>query len=646
MPNAHILFEEAGSFKAGTILQDAGQSLQVETSSGKRTKVKQASVMLRFDAPGPGDLMARAQHTADAIDADFLWECAPQDEFDFVDLAAEYFGAGRSPEQTAGLLLKLHSLPVYFYRKGKGRYRPAQPETLRAALAAIERKRFQEAEIARLADALVAGELPEAIASAAVDCLVAKDKQSIAYRAFDLACQRASLSPERLLLKVGAFPDPKAIHEARFRHAHFPAGIGFAAGAATAPVVDGFDALPQAEVRAFSIDDESTTEIDDCLSVTPIEDGLLRFGIHIAAPALAIGADDALDRLARDRMTTVYSPGEKITMLPDAVVQAFSLDEGQTRAALSLYVDVDPGDWQVKRHFSRLDRIRVETNLRHNRLDALIEESALQDGTLAGVPHAQELIRLWHLMLALSAERDRVRGRPEARFRVDFSFKVDGDRVDIQRRRRDAPLDRIVAEMMILANRLWGAMLADHGVAGLYRSQSMGKVKMGTHPQEHQGLGVAQYAWCTSPLRRYVDLVNQMQLIAVLTGRTPPFAANDASLFGILSGFDARYSAVSDFQQTMERYWCLRWVRQHEVRRFDATAVREDTVRLTDAPLYFGVPGCPPLVPGQRLLVDILAVDELDLGVQARFVRMGAETDEAEGLDAVAASPDAGAAGA
>src|SRR5690606_6229638 len=209
MSSQNVLFEEAGQFKTGTILQDSGASLQIELASGKRTKVKQASVMLRFPEPDPTTFMAAALAAAEEIDIDFLWECAPQDEFDFVALADEYYGRERTVVQSAALLMKLHAAPVYFYRKGKGRYRPAQPETLKAALASLDRKRRQEAEIARLADQLVAGELPPEIAEAAPDLLAQTDKQSVTWRALDVACQRTGLSPERLLLKVGAVSSPR-----------------------------------------------------------------------------------------------------------------------------------------------------------------------------------------------------------------------------------------------------------------------------------------------------------------------------------------------------------------------------------------------------------------------------------------------------
>ncbi|MDO4904334.1 MAG: RNB domain-containing ribonuclease [Lautropia sp.] len=642
MNPSYLLFEEAGQFKTGTILQDASASLQVELTTGKRVKVKQGNVMLRFSSPGPAEMLSQALAEAESIDIDFLWECAPQEEFDYQLLVNEYFGEGASVVQQTAMLMRLHGMPVYFYRKGRGRYRPAQPDTLKAALAAIERKRRQEEEIQALAEALTAGELPPLIARRVPDLLVAADRQSIEYRALDLACQQTGLSPERLLLRVGALESAREVHEQRFLRTHFPAGTGFPAALAQYQPPD-LDGLPESPVEAFSIDDSSTTEIDDCLSVQWLDDDMARIGIHIAAPALGIQPGDAIDQVARDRMTTVYSPGSKITMLPEPVVRSFSLDEGHIRPALSLYLDVNVATLQIAGEFSQVDRIRVARNIRHDELLPYDTEEALnsrpaagEPDPLAGLPYAGAFRLLWRLTGALSAERDRMRGRPETRSRVDFSFRIDGERVEILRRRRDAPFDRIVAEMAILANSRWGRLLADREVSGLYRSQSFGRVKMSTHPAAHQGLGVAQYAWSTSPLRRYIDLINQMQLVAVLEGDVPPFTMNDTSLYAIVSAFEARYGTVGEYQQTMERYWCLKWVGQQEDSRFEAVGIRDETVRLAGAPLYFQVTGLPPLAEGQPLLVDLLDWDELDLTVQARAVRLLTDPHDSDPVGAEA----------
>ncbi len=611
----HVLFEEDGGLKAGSVLSEAGASLQVEHVSGKRSKVKSAHVMLRFDAPAAGELLPAAQALAQEIDVDFLWECAPQDEFGFQDLADEYFGKA-DPVKASAVLLRLQSAPIYFHRKGRGRFRPAPAETVRLALAALERRRQQEIDIEELSREMLEGRLPPAIAARGVRLLVSPDKQSVEFRALERACELTHKMPERLLMELGAFESARALHFERFVCEFFPQGTAFPA----LPEVGEFaEPLPVADVPAFSIDDSMTTEIDDALSVQTLADGRLRVGVHIAAPALGIDAGDPLDAAARERMSTVYTPGQKITMLPEAAIRPYSLDAGTERAAVSLYVDLDEDGCAIVNRFSRVERIRIVENLRHDALDAVVTEQSLEDPAVP-IPFGDELRSLWKLTLALSALRDRVRGKPEPRFRTDFTFYVDGDQVRIVQRRRDAPLDRIVAEMMILANSEWGRLLADHSVPGVYRSQQAGRVRMTTHPIAHQGLGVSQYAWSTSPLRRYVDLTNQRQIVAVLTGRKAPYGANDADLFSIISAFDARYGSYGEFQMRMERYWCLRWVAQQEIKRAEAVVVRDDLVRLAQAPYYFRLPDLPTMSAGRRVQVDLLAIDEIDLSVQARYL--------------------------
>jgi exoribonuclease-2 len=138
----NVFYEEEGGFRVGSVLADQGTSLQVEAPHGKRSKIKAANVLLRFDGP-LATFMDDAQQLAQTLDVDFLWECAPQAEFSFQDLGSEYFGHAPAAVESAALLLRLHGAPMYFYRKGKGHYRPAPPEALKAALAGLERKRQQ-----------------------------------------------------------------------------------------------------------------------------------------------------------------------------------------------------------------------------------------------------------------------------------------------------------------------------------------------------------------------------------------------------------------------------------------------------------------------------------------------------------------------
>src|SRR5476651_2408320 len=159
----NVLYEETGSFKAGTVLSESDTSLQVEAPHGKRSKIKAASVLLRFEQPALADFMAKAEALAADIDTDFLWQCCGEPEFRFTELAREYCGHAPNPLEAAGILLKLHSAPMYFYRKGKGRFRAAPVDTLKAALASVDKKRQQEEQIQAWAEELQNGKLPEAL---------------------------------------------------------------------------------------------------------------------------------------------------------------------------------------------------------------------------------------------------------------------------------------------------------------------------------------------------------------------------------------------------------------------------------------------------------------------------------------------------
>ena len=657
----NVFYEEDGGFKAGNVLSDQGASMQVESASGKRSKVKSGHVLFDFRDPDAATLMRDAQSLAESIDLAFLWECAPQAEFSFKDLATDYFGRAATAVESAALVTRLHSAPMYFYRKGRGHYRSAPPDALKAALAGIERKQREAALQATYRDALIAGELPDAIGAMVGELLFRPDRNRIEYKAMAEAASARSSSPERLMLAVGGIASPQDLHRGRFVFEQFPRGTGFPD--VTIPAID---ALPVADVEAFSIDDAATTEIDDALSVTAIAvppDAAAgakawRIGIHIAAPGLAIRRGDAIDAIAHDRYSTVYSPGEKITMLPDAVVEAFTLAAGRACPALSLYVDAiddaassaGSGRWRIVASTSRIERVPIADNLRHNLLDDVVTEANLASGD-GEYPRKAELTVLWHFAKALHAKRQEARVasglRPESHQRADYNFRVDDDRISITERRRGAPLDTVVAELMILANSTWGKLLADHGVAGIYRAQNAtfgpaGRVRMVTHPAPHAGLGVAQYAWSTSPLRRYVDLVNQWQIASCIEGGgAPAFAQNDADLFAIVSGFDGAYAAYADYQSKMERYWCLRWLAQEGRTLVEARATgREDNAMLVDIPLLVRVPGMavtgpagtPPgatgVARGQRVEVEVIATDLVDLTAQCRLVAIIEEVDE------------------
>ena len=615
----NIFYEEDGSFKVGAILTDSTTSLQVESTHGKRSKIKAANVLLRFAQPGLAEFMTQAESIAADMDVEFLWECCPPEDFGFDTLAAEYFGHAPTPIEAAGTLIRLHSSPMYFYKKGRGHYKAAPPEALKSALASADKKRLQAALQTRYTEALSAFTLPPEFAGKLPYLLYKPDRNALETKALEAACAATHLSAAHLLQRCGALPSTLDYHLQRFLFEHFPLGTGF-----PEVTLDAWPELPLAEDTAFSIDDAATTEIDDAFSVRQMDNGNWRIGVHIAAPSLGIAPGSAGDAIAAQRLSTVYMPGGKITMLPDSVVQAFTLGADKVCPALSLYLEVDANTLAVLTTESRVERIHIAANLRHDTLEPLFNEDTLAAGT-QDYPFAPELTLLWNFANKLELLRGKT---PDNTIQqVDYNFSVENDRVSISIRQRGSPIDKVVSELMIFVNSEWGKLLATHDVAGIYRTQNNGKVKMSTVPAPHQGLGVAQYMWSSSPLRRYVDFINQRQVISVLRNETPAYTKNDTTLFTVMRDFDVAYAVYNEFQRSMERYWCLRWLMQEQADNepprgltIDALVLRENMVRFACIPLVQRVPSLPELPPNTRVILEIGDIDLLDLSLHARFI--------------------------
>jgi exoribonuclease-2 len=640
-----LLFEEAGKFHAGRVLSEAESSAQVELDSGKRVKVKAANGLLKFDKPAPAELLAQARALCETIELELAWEFAPADEFGFAELAREYFSSDASKpastEQQAGMLLRLFEAPHYFRRAGKGRFKKAPADILQQALAGIEKKKQLQAQMAAWAAELGQGQCPAPIREQLYKILFRPDKNAPEYKAVVEASRATHTAPLALLQKAGAIDSPYQFHWKRFLFENFPKGTGFPA--LQAPTIT--DALPLATCQAYSIDDSHTTEIDDALSVQGLGSGTVMLGIHIAAPGLAIAPGSPLDQLGRTRLSTVYMPGYKITMLPDAVVQAYTLLAGRECPAVSLYVTLNEATLAIEASETRLERVAIAANLRHDQLDEVVTAAWLEgpsieaENSLQPLPIEREpLSFLYRLAKHLKAAREVVRGKPETFNRPDYNFRLVGndgaepngsEQVQIGTRQRGAPLDLIVSEAMILANSTWGNWLAELGVPGIYRSQASllpgVKVRMGTKALPHAGIGVKSYAWSTSPLRRYTDLVNQWQIIACARhGRAAalaaPFKPKAADLFSIISSFDATYAAYGDYQRGMERFWTLKYLQQQRITELTGTMFKEGLLRADELPLVLSVTGAQTLPRGACVRVRLGAIDEITLDVSASVI--------------------------
>ena len=662
----YALFEDSGKFMTGRVMAEAEASAQIELDSGKRMKVKSTHVLMKFEKPQPADFMREGRTIASNIEIDMAWEFAPEEEFGFLDLAQDYFSRDATPAQQLGMLLTLFEAPHYFRRAGKGRFRKATAEVIQQALLAIEKKKQAQAQITEWATQLTQGVCPEAVLYQLYKILFKPDKNAMEYRAVVEASRNSGTPPLALLQQAGAIRSAYDFHWQRFLFENFPKGTQFPALDAPEILAD----LPLATVQAYSIDDSQTTEIDDALSVQGLGTPIITLGIHIAAPGLAIKPNDSIDQVGRARLSTVYMPGHKITMLPDSIVQQFSLQAGRACPALSLYVQFDADTLSIQQTNTCLESVPIAANLRHDQLDAEVTQAWLCDPSAAPLPiqpcmpHA-ELAFLYRLAIHLKAQREAARGKPETFNRPDYNFQLVNtpesgplghEQVKISQRHRGEPLDLIVAEAMILANSTWGQWMANLGVPAIYRSQASlapgVKVRMGTKALPHAGIGVPSYAWSTSPLRRYTDLVNQWQLMACAThGATAalvaPFKPKDAELFGIISAFDTAYTAYNAHQSSMERFWTMQYVQQQGLTELDATVFKTSPgeppmARANALPLVFSVQAAPALARGSQIRVRVSAMDLIALDMHVHYLHtlyQDAEVTMAEEEEELVAGP-------
>lgn len=600
----NIFYEESGQFKVASIVQKNDATYQVDTQHGKRTKVKANNVFAEFD----GDMAAfleNAQAQAADIDTDLLWEVCGEEEFTAEAIAEEYYGHAPTKTELAATLIALYAAPMYFYKKAKGVFKAAPEETLKQALAAIERKKQQDAQIDAWAEALKRGEMPSEIAADLKTILHAPDKQSLTYKAFTKAADELKISAYELAKKTGGITSIPQYLQDGFEIKYFPKGTGFP----DLPLPEMPD-LPKADVTAFSIDDESTTEVDDALSLTDLGNGIKRVGIHIAAPSLAIKQGDKMEKNIMERLSTVYFPGGKITMLPENWIAAFSLDAGAYRPSISIYFDVD-NEFNVGEPTCKIEAVNIAENLRIQTIEPHFNaETGLDEAGEMMFAHHQDLI--WFYQFAIALQKARGKYEPDRAPQYDYSIELDEEgNVSVVRRERGSPIDTLVSEMMILANSTWAQMLDENELPGLFRVQPAGKVRMSTKSEPHIGMGVQHYGWFTSPLRRAADYINQKQLISLIDDTAEPLYQNsDAELFAALRDFDAAYTAYADFQRQMEAYWSLVYLQQQGMSELTATILKEDLVRIEGLPLVTRATGIPfDALPKSQALFKITELD-------------------------------------
>lgn len=611
-----MFYEEGGKFKVASVVQKNDSSYQVNTQHGKRIKLKESHVFLTFEQD-MDVFLTKVNEKAEEIDVDFLWEVA-EDEFTLEQLGQDYFGVpSMSAEQVAALLICLYNAPIYFYKKSKGLFKAAPEEALNAAKASIERKEKEQKQKQVWIDQLIAGKTPDELSQEIMAILHTPNKQNLLHQAFLEAAESLKTNPLNLARSLGLIRSMADYLLGGFELKCFPKGIQFP----DLPIPERIE-LSRSSARAFSIDDDSTTEIDDALSVEFLENGHVKVGVHIAVPAAFVEKDSPIEKMIFERMSTVYYPGDKITMLPKTWCDAFSLVEGSFKPVLSLYFEVDQ-ELNIVSSQTILEEVQVEKNLRIQSLEPKFNKKTLPTlvQTPETIPYQNELLYLHQLAQKLYQQRgqENTDNQPA---RYDYSINLVDGKVEIKQRVRGEPIDFIVGEMMIYANSYWAGELKNHHLPAIFRTQTTGKVRFATEAAEHVSMGVAQYAWCTSPLRRGCDFANQKQLLSLYADYPVLFESKDAQVFAVLRAFETAYASYAQFQQEMEFYYTLCYLQQESITEFEGVFLKEGLIRASNLPLVLHVMDTPESWQGKHYL---FSVKHIDLWAQTASIQLEKE---------------------
>jgi exoribonuclease-2 len=352
--------------------------------------------------------------------------------------------------------------------------------------------------------------------------------------------------------------------------------------------------LDLTHLKVYTVDDVSTQEIDDGLSVEALEDGRERVWIHIADPTRWLMPGDDLDLEARRRCTTVYLPTGMIPMFPaELAIQAMSLIQGKTCCALSFGVCLSEAG-EIEDYTICPSLIKPTYRLTYEDVDEMLELGIKAEPELHRLAHWSQMRVHWR-----SGQGAISINMPESSIKV-----VENEDDIIIEVFDDSPSRQMVAEMMILAGEVAARYGQQHELAIPFRSQPqpelppdeellllptgwvrdsairrcMTRSEVSITPNRHATLGLDSYSQVTSPIRRYTDLLAHFQLKAHLRGEPLPFSSAEVTELaqGASSG---SYEATLVERQT-KRYWALEYLRRHRDRIWDVMLLRwlrEDT---------------------------------------------------------------------
>lgn len=561
--------------RAALVEGEEKKRLQLVDATGRKARLPADKVLFDHNAADLEAFVAQRDALADEVDVELLWETvqedAPSEDLTAADLARMYFDDDSS----------LHCSAVYqrlvteraHFRRRKMAFQPRSSDDLEQLRTQHEAEQQRQAEHEALARDLGATPVDPAVC-VRLERWIRSTEDKVLARVLERLVKDPVRHAFDLLLAAEHLPTTAdlPVLQANLR-ADLPAAV-LAHAAALAPPVRSEDSAH----AGFSIDDAETREVDDVLTVTP-EGDLLRVDIDIADVATCVTSGDPVDREAQRRASTAYLPTGVYYMLPERIgCDLVSLHAGADRPAMRTSVWFDT-EGQILRHDLSRVTIRVAQRLDYDTADELLE---------SGAGDTADALRLLNKLAGHCRAARQEAGsvsfqRPEWKIRVS----KDGEEIEISPIAANSASRQLVAEMMILTNRLAAERASEAGLPMIYRVQPppTGKVptvepndpaafaklrgllqpaKLSLEPQWHWGLGVRSYTQVTSPLRRYADLVAQRQLTAMLDDEPPPYGANE--LLKVLAQSEAVERELKRTEFLVTERWALEAVARLEQR--------------------------------------------------------------------------------
>ena len=485
----------------------------------------------------------------------------------------------------------------------------------RQRLEAIEKYAVNLADIVRLGlshDALARAYPPSA---QVVETMTLLGRSATPQAAFQMLVDLGWWSPhENLFLRRSSIPIqfPNKVLEVAQQRLDSP------------PPDSDIDRLDLTYLKVYTIDDESTTEIDDGLSWELLPDGRDRIWVHIADPTRLLLPEDELDLEARKRGSTVYLPTGMIPMFPEVLATGpMSLVQGRMCCALSFGVVLDELG-AVEDYWIHPSTIKPTYRLTYEDVDEMLELGVEAEPEIKAIAALAKKRHAWRYKQgAISINM------PEA------MIKVKGEEISIDI--LDDSLSRqLVAEMMILAGEVAAHYGQVHNIPLPFRGQPqpelppeeeliqlpagfvracamrrcMPKSEMSITPLRHAGLGLDTYTQATSPIRRYSDLLTHFQLKAHLRGEVLPFSAEQ--LKEVMITVTTTTQEVTMVERQTNRYYALEYLRRHLDKAWHITVLmwlREDSnlalILLEDLGLQLPMAFRRSIKLGEQLLVKV-----------------------------------------